>query len=85
VTTSFPVSLRCDVDCVYRVRIERASTHGTTFAIRGKATGRTRLRVDFRRSRLAPGTYRLTVWARALTNVGPPAKAVSPVFVVRRR
>jgi hypothetical protein len=82
---TFPISLACDVDCVYRVRIERAATHGTTLSVRGRATGRTPLRIDFPRSRLARGTYRITVWARAILNVGPPATAQSPVFVVRRR
>jgi hypothetical protein len=82
---TFPVSLTCDVDCVYRVRIERAATHGTTLSIRGRATGRKPIRIEFPRSRLARGTYRITVWAQAILNVGPPATAQSPVFVVRRR
>jgi hypothetical protein len=80
---TFPISLTCDVDCVYRVRIERAATHGTTLSIRGRATGRTPLKVDFRQTRLAPGGYRITVWARALLNVGAPATAQSPVFRIR--
>jgi hypothetical protein len=82
---TFPISLTCDVDCVYRVRIERASTHGTTLSVRGRATGRKPLRVQFPQSRLARGTYRITVSARAVVNVGPPATAQSPVFAVRRR
>jgi hypothetical protein len=82
---TFPVSLTCDVDCVYRVRIERAATHGTTLTVRGHATGRKPLRVEFPRSRLARGAYRITVWARAVVNVGPPATAQSPVFALRRR
>ena len=82
---TFPISLTCDVNCVYRVRIERAATHGTTLSVRGRATGRTPLKVEFRQTRLAPGSYRITVWARAILNVGAPATAQSPVFVVRRR
>ena len=82
---TFPVSLTCDVDCVYRVRIERATTHGTTLSIRGRATGREPLRVEFPRSRLARGSYRITVWTRAVVNVGAPATAQSPTFVIRRR
>jgi hypothetical protein len=82
---TFPVSLTCDVNCTYRVRIERASTHGTTLSVRGTATGRTPLRVEFPFSGLARGSYRITVWARAVLNVGQPATAQSPVFVVRRR
>ncbi len=80
--STFPVSLTCDVDCVYRVRIERASTHGTTLSVNGTATGRTPTRIEFPQTRLRPGAYRLTVWARATTNVGPPATATSPVFVI---
>jgi hypothetical protein len=82
---TFPVTVACDVDCVYRVRIERAATHGTTLSVRGRATGGRPLRVQFKRTRLAPGAYRITVWARAVLNVGPPATAQSPVFVIRRR
>jgi hypothetical protein len=82
---TFPVSLACDVDCVYRVRIERAATHGTTLSVRGRAIGRRPIRIEFPRSRLARGGYRITVWARAILNVGQPATAQSPVFVVRRR
>jgi hypothetical protein len=81
----FPVSLSCDVNCVYRVRIERAATHGTTLSARGTASGRKPLKVEFPLSRLAPGSYRITVWASAVLNVGPPVTAQSPVFVVRRR
>jgi hypothetical protein len=54
-------------------------------SVRGRATGRKPLRIEFPRSRLAPGTYRITVWARAVLNVGAPATAQSPVFVARRR
>lgn len=82
--STFPVSLTCDVDCVYRFRIERVSTHGTTLAVSGKAIGRTPTTVQFRRTRLRPGAYRMTAWARATTNVGPPATATGPVFVVTR-
>jgi hypothetical protein len=82
--STFPIMLTCDVDCVYRVRIERAATHGTTLSVTGKATGRTPTRVVFRQTRLRPGGYRYTVWAAATTNVGPPATLTSPVFAVPR-
>jgi hypothetical protein len=82
--STFPISLICDVDCSYRVRIERAATHSTTLSLKGKATGRVLNTVEFAQSRLRPGAYRITVSAQATTNVGPPATASSPVFVVRR-
>jgi hypothetical protein len=82
--STFPVSLTCDVDCSYRIRIERAATHATTLSVTGHATGRVPTPVEFRRTRLRPGSYRITVWARATANVGPPATAASPVFVVKR-
>ena len=82
--STFPISLTCDVDCVYRVRIERASTHGTTLSTTGRLTGRTPTTIQFRQTRLRPGSYRITVWASATANVGPPATAASPVFVVKR-
>jgi hypothetical protein len=81
---TFPVSLTCDVDCVYRVRLERVATHGTTLVSRGNAIGRTPTRVSFTQSRLRAGAYRVTIWARAVNNVGPPATAVGPAFVIRR-
>ena len=84
VASTFPVSLTCDVDCVYRVRIERVATHGTTLSVSGRATGRVPTTVEFRRTRLRPGSYRITISALAVTNVGAPATAASPVFVVPR-
>jgi hypothetical protein len=82
--STFPISLTCDVDCSYRVRIERAATHATTLSVSGHATGRVPTAVEFRRTRLRPGSYRITVWARATANVGPPATAASPVFAFKQ-
>jgi len=84
VASTFPISLTCDVDCLYRIRIERASTHTTTLSVAGHATGRVATMAAFRRTRLRPGSYRITVWASARANVGPPATAASPVFTVKR-
>ena len=82
---TFPISLTCDVDCVYRVRIERAATHGTTLSTTGRLTGRTPTTIQFRQTRLRPGSYRITVWAQAVTNVGPPATTAGPVFAIPRQ
>ena len=70
-------------DCPYRIRIERATTHATTLSVSGHAIGRVPTTIEFRRTRLRPGSYRITVWAIARANVGPPATVKSPVFLVR--
>lgn len=82
--STFPISLICDVDCVYSVRLERAATHGATLRVKGQAVGRQPTTVEFRRTRLRPGAYRYVIWAQATTNVGPPKIATGPVFVVKR-
>jgi hypothetical protein len=83
--STFPVAVTCDVDCVYVLRLEKLPTHSTTLERRGRATGRVGKRIEFRRARLAPGTYRFTIWAQATRNVGPPATAQSPPFSLPRR
>jgi hypothetical protein len=82
--STFPISLTCDVDCNYSVRLERVATHGATLRVKGQAVGRVPTTVEFRRTRLRPGAYRLVVWAQATTNVGPPVTATSPVFAIPR-
>ena len=66
------------------IRIERTATHTTTLSKTGHAIGRVPTPVEFRRTRLQPGSYRITVWASAVANVGPPATATSPQFVIKR-
>lgn len=83
--STFPISLTCDVDCVYSARLERAATHGATLRVKGQAVGRTPTTVEFRRTKLRPGAYRFVVWAQATTNVGLPVVTAGPVFVVPRR
>jgi hypothetical protein len=85
VPSTFPVLLVCDVDCAFRLRIERLPSHGTTLQVRGNAVGRVPQRVEFRQTRLAPGRYRFTLWAVATQNVGPPFTGVGPTFTVPRR
>jgi hypothetical protein len=84
-TRVFPVGLTCDVDCVYRLRLEKLPTHGTTRSLHGSAIGGTATTARLSGVRLAPGRYRYTIWARATANVGPPTRLTSPVFVIRRR
>jgi hypothetical protein len=78
----FPVRLACDVDCTYRLRIEKLPGHGTTLATAGRLVGGSAHAVAFRRARLAPGTYRFTVTASAILNRGAPATRESAPFTV---
>jgi hypothetical protein len=79
---TFPVALTCDVDCSYVVRVERISGHSTTREVRGRATGGVGKRIRFAPTRIAPGTYRLTLTATASENAGAPAVRTSATFVV---
>src|SRR5581483_11268741 len=80
--TRLPIPLTCDVDCNYRVRLERLPSHATVLEQRGHAPGGTGVRVLFPRTRLAPGRYRLTLQATARQNVGTPFSTASDEFVV---
>jgi hypothetical protein len=78
----FPVRLACDVDCTYRLRIEKLPRHGTTLASSGRLVGGSAHAVSFRRARLARGTYRFTVTASAVLNRGAPVTRVSTPFAI---
>jgi hypothetical protein len=79
-TTIPAVTLLCDIDCNYQVRLEKLSTHGTVAALYGKALGRTPTKIPFKQRRLAPGMYRYTARALAPVNVGPQGTANSRAF-----
>ncbi len=51
----FRVSFRCDLDCVYQVRLENAATHATKLVRRGRAEVGELVQSDLRPRRLAPG------------------------------
>jgi hypothetical protein len=80
--STFPVALTCDVDCRYRLRVEKLPGHSTTLARSGSAPGGVGLRVTLPRARLAPGRYRFTLTVGAALNAGPPRLIVSPPFTV---
>jgi hypothetical protein len=80
----FPVALTCDVDCTYTLRVVRVSGQTTTLEVRGAATGGVGKRIAFPPTRLAPGTYRLTLATTAMENAGAPAVRASAPFVIAR-
>jgi hypothetical protein len=71
------VKLRCDIDCNYRVRLERHPRGSTTLSTRGKALAGVAKTVSLPPRRIAPGTYRFTVTLTAPVNTGPPTQLVS--------
>jgi hypothetical protein len=72
--------LTCDIDCTYRVKLEKVSTGGTLAAVYGKALAGARTTIAFKPRRVARGLYRFTVRARAPVNVGPPGATASRAF-----
>lgn len=83
--TSVPLAVRitCDIDCAYRVRLEKLPRHSTTLAARGVALAGTRTLVKLPERRVAPGHYRFTVGLLAPVNTGPPTLLASPPFTIR--
>ena len=77
------VKLRCDIDCNYRVRLERHPRGSTTLSTRGRALAGVAKTVSLPPRRIAPGKYRFTVTLTAPVNTGPPTQLVSAP-VVRR-
>jgi hypothetical protein len=77
------VKLTCDIDCNYRVRLERHPRGSTTLSTRGRALARVAKTVSLPARRIAPGKYRFTVTLTAPVNTGPPTQLVSAP-VVRR-
>jgi hypothetical protein len=55
------MKLQCDLDCVYRVRFEKATTHSTKLAAHGRAEVGDLVEVDLGTRHLSPGTYRYTL------------------------
>ena len=75
-----PVTLVCDIDCTYQVRLERTSTHATVAALYGKALAQTPRKLGFRQRRLSRALYRFTARVFARVNVGPAGTASSRAF-----
>lgn len=69
---AFRVSLRCDLDCTYVVRLEKLPTHATRKIKRGQATIGQLVRIDLPPRRLPAGTYRYTISLVQPVNPAPP-------------
>ncbi len=77
------VKLTCDIDCNYRVRLERHPQGSTTLSIRGKALAGISTTVSLPPRRIAPGKYRFTVTLTAPVNTGPPTQLASAPVTLR--
>jgi hypothetical protein len=76
------VKLTCDIDCKYRVRLERHPRGSTTLSVRGTALAGVAKSVALPARRVARGDYRFTVTLTHPLNAGPPTELVSrPVAV----
>ena len=73
----FGVSLRCSLDCVYRVRLENAATGATRLARRGRTVAGETVAVDLGSRSLRKGAYRYTLRLVHPVNPGPPTVRVS--------
>jgi hypothetical protein len=77
------VRLTCDMDCAYRVRLERLPKGSTTLSARGSAKVGELTTVALPPRRVAPGRYRFTVTLLAPVNVGPPRELASGPVTLR--
>ncbi len=75
-------AFRCDLDCAYRVRLERLPSHTTAAVTSAVATGGVTTRVTLRAPTLKPGRYRVTLRLIAALNPGPPLTPHSNAFRV---
>ena len=76
------ISLRCDLDCVYRARLVKLPAGSTTAATSGRARAEARIAISLRR-KLRPGLYRLAVSVTHPVNRGEPVLRESAPFRVR--
>lgn len=76
----FRVTLRCNLDCDYRVRLERMPGGVAQLAKGGRARAGETVEVRFARRALAPGRYRYVVTLVHPVNPGRPAVYVGPVW-----
>jgi hypothetical protein len=77
---AFRVSLTCDLDCRYWVRLENAVTHSTKLAARGAAEVGEPVQIDLASRALGPGAYRYTLRLVHPVNPAPPTLRQGPVF-----
>ena len=76
------LTVTCDIDCNYYVRLVRLPRKSTTLAVYGRAAAGAATRVKLPARRVARGSYQLTVRLTAPVNVGPPFRAASRPFVL---
>ena len=78
----FTASIRCNLDCAYVARVERASTHSTKLIKRGRLEVGELGTIDLGRRRLGPGTYRYTLSLVHPVNPGEPTRLRSRPFTL---
>jgi hypothetical protein len=79
---AFRVSLTCNFDCVYQVRLERVPTRSTKLVRRGRAEVGELVQVDLGSRRLAPGEYRYTLRLVHPVNPAPATRLAGPPFTL---
>ena len=72
------VKLKCDIDCKYRVRLERHPRGSTTLSVRGTALAGVAKDVALPARRVARGDYRFTVTLTASAEHGTADRARQP-------
>ena len=78
----FRVSLQCDLDCAYVLRLERASTHSTKLERRGRLEVGELAEIDLGRRSLAAGSYRYTLRLLHPVNPGHPTRRQGRPFAL---
>lgn len=78
----FRATLRCDLDCAYHVRLERATTRSTKLVARGRAEVGELVQIDLGSRRLAPGQYRYTLRLVHPVNPASPTLRQGPPFAL---
>jgi hypothetical protein len=76
----FRTTFRCDLDCVYQVRLENAVTHATKLGRKGRAAVGETVQVDLGTRRLSAGTYRYMLRLVHPVNPAAPTMRQGPVF-----
>jgi hypothetical protein len=76
----FRVTLRCSLDCTYRVRLENAVTGAARLAKRGRAVAGQTVDVDLGVRRLRSGTYRYRVVLVHPVNPAAPTVRTGPAW-----
>jgi len=77
---AFRTTFRCDLDCVYQVRLENAVTHATKLSRKGRAEVGETVQVDLGTRRLRAGEYRYTLRLVHPVNPAAPTMRRSPAF-----